>query len=97
MNKIDILLNIFSSGRRETRAYIMEERLRAQKYSREMNEKATSVPPFESSSENIDFDDDSEDDFLEIEDDEDDVRSTDIFLKNPPLYRFFIKKTKYSY
>lgn len=51
----------------------MEERLRAQKYSREMNGKATTAHPFQSSSESADFDYDSEDDFLEIEDDDDDV------------------------
>ncbi|XP_045510544.1 extracellular sulfatase SULF-1 homolog [Colias croceus] len=61
-----------SSGRRETQAHIMEERLRAQKYSREMNEKATTPHPFESSSESGDFDYDSEDDFLELDDDTDD-------------------------
>ncbi|CAH2268765.1 jg23787 [Pararge aegeria aegeria] len=61
-----------SSGRRETQAHLMEERLRAQKYSRQMNEKkATVAPPLEtSSSESGDFDDESEDDFLELEDDD---------------------------
>ncbi|XP_045761763.1 extracellular sulfatase SULF-1 homolog [Maniola jurtina] len=61
-----------SSGRRETQAHLMEERLRAQKYSREMNEKkATAAPPLESSSESGDFDDDSDDDFLELDGDDD--------------------------
>ena len=58
---------------------MMEERLRAHKYSREMNEKSTTVQPQETSSESNDFDDDSEDDFLELdgEDTDDNVR---IFL-----------------
>ncbi|VVC87975.1 unnamed protein product [Leptidea sinapis] len=80
-----------SSGRRESQAHLMEERLRAQKYSREMNEKFTTAQPNESSSESADFDYDSEDDFLEIDDeDEDDDtvavsglnRSSEPFISN---------------
>lgn len=62
----------YSSGRRETQAHLMEERLRAQKYSQEMNEKSTTVQPQDTSSEKVDFDVDSEDDFLELDDDDDD-------------------------
>ncbi|CAH0722755.1 unnamed protein product, partial [Brenthis ino] len=54
-----------SSGRRETQAHI------ALKYSREMNDKSTTAQPQETSSESSDFDDDSDDDFLELDDDED--------------------------
>ncbi|XP_026484450.2 extracellular sulfatase SULF-1 homolog isoform X1 [Vanessa tameamea] len=60
-----------SSGRRETQAHLMEERLRAQKYSREMNEKSTTAQPQDTSSESGDFESDSEDDFLELDDDDD--------------------------
>lgn len=50
----------------------MEERLRALKYSREMNEKSTTAQPQETSSESNDFDDDSDDDFLELDDEDTD-------------------------
>lgn len=55
----------FSSGRRETQAHLL-----ASKYSRLMNERATTAQPNDASSES-DFDDD-DDDFLEPDDDEDD-------------------------
>ncbi|KAL0850008.1 hypothetical protein ABMA28_011918 [Loxostege sticticalis] len=54
-----------SSGRRETQAHLL-----ASKYSRLMNERATTAQPNDASSES-DFDDD-DDDFLEPDDDEDD-------------------------
>ncbi|CAH2099728.1 unnamed protein product [Euphydryas editha] len=66
-----------SSGRRETQAHLMEERLRAQKYSREMNEKSTTVQPQDTSSESGDFDINSEDDFLELDDDDDNSDSAE--------------------
>ncbi|OWR46246.1 extracellular sulfatase SULF-1 protein [Danaus plexippus plexippus] len=57
-----------SSGRRETQAHLMEERLRAQKYSKEMNARTTTIMPLQSSSESGDFEDESDDDFLELDD-----------------------------
>ncbi|CAK1548407.1 unnamed protein product [Leptosia nina] len=74
-----------SSGRRETQAHIIEERLRAQKYSKEMNERATSPRPYETSSESGDFDYDSEDDFLELEEDDNEDDASDINKSSEPL------------
>lgn len=82
-------LAIYSSGRRETQAHLMEERLRAQKYSREMNEKSTTVQPQHTSSESGDFDVDSEDDFLELDgDDDDNVRIIASILNDIFFYVF---------
>ncbi|XP_023940164.2 extracellular sulfatase SULF-1 homolog [Bicyclus anynana] len=77
-----------SSGRRETQAHLMEERLRAQKYSREMNEKkATTAPSLDLSSESGDFDDETEDDFLELDDDDDneDIESVEDHFESKKL------------
>ncbi|KAG7304370.1 hypothetical protein JYU34_011310 [Plutella xylostella] len=68
-----------SSGRRETQAH-MAERLRAQKYSREMNQQNSSQLSLQHedvSSELSDFEDDDEDDGFLDGDDDDDEESVD--------------------